>query len=255
MTHHANANESIRLFVANALEVETRCGLAAFCRRNGFPHVFTEVIEPLLGRSELVFSFAVLDRPWPPKGVGSQTLEAFAVAMIGHERRAHLTPVIMDRRHATNIGLACAVTKQLFGALHERRVSSCGYVVRQGEPALERALARASFARADLHVATEFAEYIEYTTQPAKALDALGLAGMRVGDLMAGSLKANELDALGAYHFTLGAALAPYLHDELRYAAVLAGLIDLVASLPPGGVPPGTPGPELGDLGGGLVEE
>lgn len=253
MTHYANANESIRLFVTRALEVDTQSALAAFCRRNGFPHIFSEVIAPLLGYSQLLFSFAVLDRPWPPKGVGSQTVEAFAVAMIGHEQRAHLTPVILDRKHATNIGLAGAVTRQLLGALHEAGVSSCGYVIRQGEPALERALERAAFVRADLHVATEFAEYIEYSTRPSKALDALGLAGMRVGDLLAGSLKPNEIDILGAYHFTLGAALAPYLHDDIRNAALLAGLIDLISSLPPGGVPPGTPGPTIG--GGGTVEE
>jgi hypothetical protein len=253
MNHHANTNESIRLFVAQALEVDTRCALAAFCRRNGFPHIFNEVIGPLLNHSQLVFSFAALDRPWPPKGIGSQTVAAFAVAMIGHERRAHLTPVILDRGHATNLGLASAVTKQLLDALQKQEVSACGYIIRQGEPALERALERASFARADLHVATEFAEYIEYSTQPAKALDALGLAGMRVGELMAGSLKPNEIDILGAYHFTLGAALAAFLHDEPRSAALLAGLIDLVASLPPGGVPPGTAGPRLAG-GGGPVE-
>ena len=245
MSHHASANESIRFVVARELEIETRSALAAFCRRNGFAHIYTELIEPLLGRSHLVFSFAVLDRPWPPKGVGSQTIEAFAVAMIGHERRAQLTPVILDRKHATNIGLAGAVTRQLLAALQEAKVSSCGYVVRQGEPAIERALERASFTRSDLHVATEFAEYVEYATQPAKAIEALGLAGMRLGDLLAGKLKAGELDMLGAYHFTLGAALRSYLDDEIRYAALLGGLIDLVSSLPPSGVPPGTAGPPV----------
>lgn len=253
MSHHASANETIRFVVARELDVETRAALAAFCRRNGFAHVFTELIEPLLGRSHLVFSLAVLDRPWPPKGVGSQTIEAFAVAMIGHERRAQLTPVILDRKHATNIGLAGAVTRHLLAALQEAKVSSCGYVVRQGEPALERALERASFTRSDLHVATEFAEYVEYATQPAKASEALGLAGMKLGDLLAGKLKAAELDTLSAYHFALGAALRSHLHDDIRHAALLAGFIDLISSLPPGGVPPGTKGPAVS--GPGAVRE
>lgn len=249
MSHHASANESVRIFTAQSLDIETRSALAAFCRRNGFAHVYSELMEPLLGRSQLVFSLAVQDRPWPPKGIGSQTVEAFAVAMIGHERRAQLTPVILDRKHATNIGLASAVTRHLLGALQDAKVSSCGYIIRQGEPALERVLERASFTRSDLHVATEFAEYVEYAAQPAKAIEALGLSGMRLGDLLAGNLKAGEIDLLGAYHFTLGAALAAYLHDEIRYAALLAGLIDLVSTLPPGGVPPGTPGPALPEPG------
>jgi hypothetical protein len=252
MTHHASDNETVRLVVADAPDVPTRAALAAFCRRNGYPHLFGEMIGPLLGHSQLLFSLAVLDRPWPPKGVGSHTIEALGVAMIGHEQRAHLTPVIAGRRHATNIGLVSAVTKQLLDALETRKVSRCGYVVRQGEPALERALERASFSRTDLHVATEFAEYIEYSTEPKRALEALGLAALRMGDLLGANLKPAELDVLSAYHFTLAAAIGPYLHDDLRYAPLLAGLIDLVASLPPGGVPPGTAGPTLE---GGSIQE
>jgi hypothetical protein len=166
------------------------------------------------------------------------------IAMIGSEGRGLLTPVLKDRRHSTNLGLAAAVTKQLLETLRDRKVLSAAYLVRQGDRVLERALEQAGFARADLQTATEYAEYVEYSTAPETVLEALGLQGMRLGDVLALTFDGRELDRLSAYHFTLAAGIAPYLSDSIRFAALLPGLIDLIAMLPPGGVPPGTAGPE-----------
>ena len=69
--------------------------------------------------------------------------------MIGSEGRAYLTPVLTDLKHATNLGLVSAVTKHLLEALRDRKASSAGYLVRQGDRALERALEQAAFGRAD----------------------------------------------------------------------------------------------------------
>jgi hypothetical protein len=243
MTHHAAINESIRLWVTTDVSDETKSALATFCRRNGFPHLYSEILGPLLPRTKLLFALATTDRPWPPKGIGSQTIDAIGIAMIGSEARAQLTPVLTDRKHATNVGLVGAVTKQLLEALRERKISSAGYLVRQGDRALERALEQVGFKKADLQSATEYAEYLEYSAAPETILQALGLSGAKLGDLLALTLDGRELDRLSSYHFPLAAAVAPYLHDSIRYAPLLPGLIDLVAALPPSGVPPGTAGP------------
>ncbi|OXS37314.1 hypothetical protein [Streptomyces sp. XY006] len=245
MTYHSSANESVRMGVFRETDLETRTALAAFCRRNGYPYLVAEVLEPLLSGHGLVLALAVTERPWPPKGIGSQTIEAVGIAMIGTEGRAQLTPVLTDRRNATNIGLVGALTKQLLEHLHEADVPSAGYLVRQGDRALERVLERAGFAEADFRSSTDFADYLEFAASPRSVLDALGLAALRVGDLLALDLDGGELDRLGSYHFALTAGLTAYLQDSLRHAALLPGLIDLVATLPPGGVPPGTPGPPL----------
>ncbi|WP_432753895.1 hypothetical protein ACE1OA_33600 [Streptomyces sp. JL2001] len=232
MNDHAVVNESIRIQVAAGdLPVETKTALATFCRRNRFPHLYFETLEPLLSRSGLVLVLATTDRPWPPKGIGSQTVEAVGMALIGTERRAHLTPVLTDRAHATNLGLVGAVTKHLLEHLRDADVSSAGYLVRAGDRGLERALEQAGFAESE-HAAT-----------PRKVLDTLNLGQVRVGDLLALALDDRELDRLSTYHFALTTGLTAYLRDSLRYAALLPGLIDLAATLPPGGVPPGTPGP------------
>jgi hypothetical protein len=245
MTDYAAANESIRLSVATKIAPETRSALGAFCRRNGYPHLYFETLDPLLFGTDLVLALATTDRPWPPKGIGSQSVDAVGIAMIGAEGRALLTPVLVDRRHSTNIGLVAAVTKQLLEALRDRKASSAGYLVRQGDRALERALEQAGFAKADLQAATEYAEYWQFAAAPDKVLDALGLQSMRLGDILALAFDNRELDRLSAYHFALAAGIAPYLADSMRYAPLLPGLIDLIAALPPGGVPPGTPGPEI----------
>jgi hypothetical protein len=245
MTYHAPLNESIRIWVATEIPVETKSALASFCRRNGFQHVYLEILEPLLSRTDLILALATTERPWPPKGVGSQTIEAVGIAMVGTEDRALLTPVLTDRKHATNLGLVGAVTKQLLETLRDRRATLAGYLVRQGDRALERALEQAGFAKADLQAATEYAEYSEYSATPQDVLETLGLDRMRLGDILALALDGREVDRLSIYHFALAAGLTPYMRDSIRYAALLPGLIDLIAALPPGGVPPGTPGPEL----------
>ncbi|MGW7188282.1 hypothetical protein, partial [Streptomyces sp. NPDC054838] len=157
--------------------------------------------------------------------------------------RAHLTPVLTDRRNATNIGLVGALTKQLFEYLREADVPTAGYLVRQGDRSLERALGQAGFAEADFRSSTDFADYLEFSAAPQHVIDTLGLARLRTGDLLSLTLDGAELDRLGSYHFALTAGLTAYLQDSIRHAALLPGLIDLVATLPPGGVPPGTPGP------------
>jgi hypothetical protein len=250
MSYHATLNESIRLNVTKEVSVEITSALATFCRRNGFPHLFFEILEPLLPRTQLILSLAITERPWPPKGIGSLTIEAVGMAMIGSEDRAYLTPVLTDFKHATNLGLSSAVTKQLLETLMKREVMTAGYLVRQGEGVLERTLEQAGFKKSDLLVATEYAEYPEYSASPQKILESLGLAKMRLGDILALAVDGQELDRLARYQFVLGAALVPYLTDGTLYAPLLPSLIDVVATSPPGGVPPGTIGPGVGPGGG-----
>jgi ribosomal protein S18 acetylase RimI-like enzyme len=253
MTHYAPINEPIRLSVITDVSDETRSALAAFCRRNGFPYLYFEILEPLLSRTHLILAIAAMERPWPPKGIGSQTIEALGVAMIGSEGRAYLTPVLTDVKHATNLGLASAVTKQLLETLRARKVPSVGYLVREGDRAIERALEQAGFRKADLRAATEYAEYLEHSAQPQKVLETLGLKAAKIGDVLALAFDGPEIDRLGTYQFTLAAGLAPYLWDSIQYLSILPGLIDLIAASPPGGVPPGTAPPEIGIILG--VEE
>jgi hypothetical protein len=92
---------------------------------------------------------------------------------------------------------------------------------------------------------------MEYSAAPENVLGALGLRDTRLGDVLALALDGRELDHLTAYHFALTAAIAPYLSDLIKFAPLLAGLIEIIASLPPSGVPPGSRRPEFPGAGPG----
>jgi len=253
MTEHSIANETIRFEVTRQIAPETRSALATFCRRSGFAHLFTEILEPMLNGSNLTLAMGISDRPWPPKGIGSQQIDAVGIAMVGGSGRGLLTPVLVAPQHATNIGLASAVTKKLLEALRDQKVSSVAYLVRGGDRVLERVLGQSGFGRVDVRAATEHAEYIENASTPDKALDALGLRQARLGDVLSLSLDGQHVDRLTTYHLALASGISAFLNDRIAVAALLPGLIDIIADLPPGGVNVVSAGPAL-DLPGTTVE-
>jgi hypothetical protein len=240
-----DVNEAIRFQVTRELQPETRSALAAFCRRGRFPQLFAETLAPLLNEGTLTLAFGFTERPWPPKGIGSQQIEAVGIAMVGGSGRALLTPVMVAPQHATNIGLAAAVTKTLLEELRSQSVSSVAYLVRDGDIMLERVLAQASFRRVDLWAATEYADFVENASTPDRVLDALGLLQARIGDILSLALEGQHVDRITAYHLGLTSGISAFLHDDMRNAALLPGLLDLVADLPPGGVNVVSAGPRI----------
>jgi hypothetical protein len=165
--------------------------------------------------------------------------------MVGGSGRGLLTPVLVAPQHATNIGLAAAVTKKLLEALRDQSVSSVAYLVRDGDHILERVLAQSGFGRVDLRAATEHAEFIENASTPDKVLDALGLRQARLGDVLSLALDGQHVDRLTSYHLALASGISAFLNDDARAAALLPGLIDIIADLPPGGVNVVSAGPRV----------
>ena len=165
-------------------------------------------------------------------------------AVLGANDRAMLTPVITTIEHATNVGLVGAVSRVVLDFLVDLGTKEVGYLVRVNDRAIERALERTGFRQSELRATTEFADYIEYLAAPEEVRARLGLADAKRGDILTLALNLDEFDALCQYHFALSSAIAPFLKDSFEHAALLPGLLDLVAELPIAGVPPGTPGPK-----------
>jgi len=244
MSAHAMVNETVSVVVTSTLSTEKRVGVHRFLRQLGAAHIYDELIGPLLDGGRLHLALGTTDRPWPPKGVGSVTVHALSIAMRAVGDRALLTPVITSLEHTTNVGLVGALTRVLLDELIESGTPEVSYLVRADEMALERALAKAGFRRSELHAATEWADYTEYVASPVEMRDRLGLAAARQGDILRLALDTGEFEALSQYHFALSSAARAFFADSIEHAALLPGLLDLVATLPPGGVPPGTPGPK-----------
>ena len=244
MSAYEVVNETVSVVVTSNLSTEKRIGVQRLLRKLGAAHIYEELIGPLLDGGRLHLALATTDRPWPPKGVGSVTVHALSIAMRAADDRALLTPVITSLEHTTNVGLAGALTRVLLDELIESGTAEVGYLVRADELALERTLAKAGFRRSELQAATEWADYVEYVASPVEMRDRLGLAAARQGDILRLVLDSGEFDALSQYHFALSSAARGFLADSIEHAALLPGLLDIVATLPPGGVPPGTPGPK-----------
>lgn len=241
-------NERIRIEISNGISDEMKAPVAKFFREIGAGHAFLEVIEPLTKSTRTLIAMGISDRPWPPRGVGAHIVEAMAIAVIGDGNRAFLTPVLVSPQNGTNVGLAAALTKRLFDALNQSSVKSMIYLVRDDSTVIAHLLSEAGFKPSNERVVTEQANFLHFAADPEEALKKLGLAERRAGDLLSLSLDPDQLSRLSLYHFGLSAASRNFWSDRIDLTVLLPGLIDWVATLPPGGIG-GTPGPSILDSG------
>ena len=251
---YSTRNELVRFEVVRELPAEMKSALAEFFRRLGAPHAMLEIIEPLMASARPLFVAAVSDRPWPPRGVGAHTIESLVFAVIGEGNRAFLTPVLTAPQNAMNVGLASALTKKLFEILHEEHIETIIYIVRADSTLLAEILRASGFEVSGERVVTENANFVHFAARPAESLERLGLSELRLGDLLSLSIEPSRLSKLALYHLGLSAGMKNYWSDRLEWVELLPGLIDWVATLPPGGIG-GTPGPgglpgEIGSTGG-----
>jgi hypothetical protein len=86
-------------------------------------------------------------------------------------------------------------------------------------------------------------QFTAFATSPSSALDRLGLADVRVGDVLALNLDRAKVARLTSFHLALASGVANYWADRPGFAEVFPGFVDWV-SLPPGGIT-GTAGPTV----------
>jgi hypothetical protein len=235
-------NELVRFEVILELSGEMKSALAKFFRQLGAPQALPEIIEPLMASVRPLFVAAISDRPWPPRGVGAHTIEGLAIAVIGEGNRAFLTPVLTTPQNVTNVGLASAITKKLFETLHKESIESIIYVVRADSTLLAQILRESGFEASGERVITENADFVHFAGRPGESLERLGLSELRLGDLLSCSIEPSRLSKLALYHLGLSAASQNFWTDRWEWVELLPGLLDWVATLPPGGIG-GTPGP------------
>jgi hypothetical protein len=231
----SSRNERIRIEVFKQLKPETKAALAKFFRDIGSAHAMREIIEPITCSPNVLFVAAIQDRPWPPRGIGAQIIEALAIAIIGEDHRAFLTPVLVTPQNVINIGLMAALTKKLIKELQQESVKSMRYIARADSALLAHILAEAGFAPCEERVVTENANFIHFAAQPEEVLERLGLTQSRIGELLSLSLEPIRISALTQYHLGLSAAAQGFWADRTDWVFLLPGLIDWVATLPPGG--------------------
>jgi hypothetical protein len=223
---------------------DRRSTVASFLRRAGYPHLFVELIEPLFAQGSLLAIAGVVDRPWPPSGIGSTVIDALGLALIGEGGRAFLTPPLTTISNSTNVGLLATVVRELLRELVNRKTEFAILLVNEKSSLIRQILSELGFRPTGEQVVTEKAAYLHFATGPEELLNNLGIAGVRTGDLLAHRLEASILSRLALFHLALGRALETALSESDFASEILPGLVDWVATLPPGGIG-GTPGPKV----------
>jgi hypothetical protein len=244
---YCECNERFELRVTTELVREFRPELCAFLRHLDLAHLVEEVWVPLSEASRTLAAVAFEERPWPPQGVGARALRGVAAAVLSGDGQALLTPALLSPAHATNVGLAAALTKLLLEDLVNNRVDWAAMFVNTQSQVVAGELRASGFAPRAARVLSEGAEFVSFAAAPQAVLAQLGLAERRLGDLLALSLDQQHISRLTSFHLALTAGIANYWAGRPGWAEVFPGLIDWVA-LPPGGIT-GTSGP-----GGDVVD-
>lgn len=245
-------NEVVRLESFIEVDASRKAALARFTRRLGFAYLYPELLEPLQAGGSLLMTAGLSERPWPPSGVGAQSIEGLAFALIGDDRRAFMTPTLCVPEHGTNIGLLCVVTRTLLAELGARGVGEIVYIVHEKSALARFVLEQAGFKATGEQVVTERAGYQQVAASPEAVVSSLGIANMRTGDLLALRLEPESLSRAALFHLALAHAVEGAWTDRLIEPEVLPGIIDWVSS-PPGGIG-GTPGPKRRPTDGPIFE-
>lgn len=243
---HDESNERLELRVVTDLVDEFRPELVAFLGNLRLGHLLEEVFMPLSATSRTRAAVAYEERPWPPAGIGARALRGLALAVVSEDGQALLTPVILHSQYVTNVGLASALTKMLFEDLSITGTEWVALFVNERSKVVAGELTGAGFEPRQARVLTGQTEFTAFAANPSEALEILGLADTRLGDVLALNLDRAVVSRLTAYHLSLTAGVANYWADRTSWAEVFPGFIDWVA-LPPGGIT-GTPGPGVDPL-------
>jgi hypothetical protein len=247
---HSEVNQRLELRVTTDLVGELRPELAAFLRNLNLGHLLEEVFVPLGTTTRTKAAVAYEERPWPPAGIGARALRAVVLAVMSDDGQALLTPVMLSPQHVTNVGLAAALTKMLFEDLVADGVEWVALFVNQRSKVVSGELASASFKPRGARLLTAETEFTAFAATPSAALETLGLADARLGDVLALNLDQAQVSQLTSFHLSLAAGVANHWADRTHWAEVFPGFINW-AALPPGGIT-GTSGPGV-DLVGPVV--
>jgi hypothetical protein len=154
---------------------------------------------------------------------------------------------MLSPQHVTNVGLASALTKMLFEDLAADGVEWVALFVNERSKVVSGQLTDAGFEPRLARVLTMETEFAAFASEPSAALERLGLADARLGDVLALKFDRARVSQLTSFHLSLAAGVANHWADRTHWAEVFPGLIDW-AALPPGGIT-GTSGPGVDPIG------
>lgn len=229
-------NENVRLEVIDPQSDEGQADLLAFFRRLRALPVYWEFVLPSAKQGNSLALAAVLDRPWPPWGIGALTIQALVYLYPLEEGRAGVGGIFVRPEQTGNLGMLAVLYKEALEEAIRQGHDEVGYLVRDDSFLVDRVLRASGFERGEEVFLTDSARYALYTGRAEAVLRILDLAGRREQALLGFDLDDVMADRLALFFSALQVSLQPWIHDpelpsELR--PVFSGL--------QAGYEPGTP--------------
>jgi hypothetical protein len=236
-------NESVRFETVELLDDRLEVSLRTFFRQIRLPHVFSELIAPALRAGNAFVNVGLVERPWPPWGIGAQrVVAALLVHPLGTDD-ASLSNVFVADDQLTNVGLTTALFESTLQLLLKRGKSDVSYVVSERSILADRVLTAAGFARSDELFLTENLRYHIYLGEIRRVLERLGLAGRFQSDILTERLEDSVFERNALFHATTQLATRAYWNESSAFGEMIANTGIGVSASPPGGIG-GTSGPE-----------
>lgn len=240
---HSDANAAVRIDVHQVLDPVEAVAFRKFLRELGASHLFDERLVPALSDGEARLFAAVIDRPWPPWGIGARTVQAMCLVHPVGEAAYGIGPVYVLPTQATNVGLLTALYKEALDDIARVDGAQVHYLVAEGSVLLDRVLRSAGFEPGVDQLLGHESRHRVYAVEAAALSRHLGLDELSVPELLAHEIAGEVYDRNATFHCALQVATRAELLDRVGEIVYIDG--GRFNASKPGGVDEtsGTPGP------------
>lgn len=235
---HDERNARTRIDVFSELTPTARSALRQFFRNLRAEHYLEESLLPTLELGDARIFCTVRDRPWPPWGLGARTLSGVCEVHAVEPDSWAIGPMLVADDEATNVGLECALYKEVLQTLAASKTAEVCYLVIEGSRLADHTLRAQGFRRDEDVLLTEHARYFTYRALAGELLERLGLEKFSTPELLAHDFPPEYLLRSAAFYHTLRLA---------SHAQLIGSVVPEIIGLPrgsyagkPGGVPGGT---------------
>lgn len=195
---YASVNAGARVEVFDEpFDTDYEVAVRRFLRRAGLADLYSERIVPTINSDDSAVFLGVVDRPWPPWGLGAHSVLALCQIQLVGDARYAVSPVYSDPWHTTNIGLTAAVYKEVLDHVAQSG-GEVNYLVRDGARFAASALLPAGFSRVEEFFVTEAGRYYVYRAQAKQLKNDLGLQIISA-DLLAEDIAESDYARLAAF--------------------------------------------------------
>ena len=229
-------NDKIRIDILRDLSAEAEASLLVFLRRMNASHLYRERILPIAKTDDAVLFIAVVDRAWPPWGLGARAVHALCQVHRVGEASFSIGPVLVADEDLTNVGLQAAIYKEVLDYVASEPEGEVGYLLVEGSVLAHRTLTTAGFRRTADFILTEHGRYNAYRANAAQVQAALGMGELSSADFLAYQVDHTVFERVSLFHASLQLGMRAGLSSAFLRTEVTAieGLLSGAAL--PGGV-------------------